>query len=131
MSDVKKLLILLLIALLSGCEKPSPAEPPSAQISLPEALRRAIFEHEGKRYYKIHIDSDEKTRISGRIVSHEELKNLETYGYDPEIGIYLAVYGVQEPDIVNRVFESLQSGGIYTISRQVTDQESEIMHKQP
>ena len=131
MSDVKTFLILLLIALLSGCEKPSTSEPPSAEIELPVALRRSIFEQEGKTYYKVHIDSDKMTRISGRIVSHEELKNLKKYGYAPEIGVYLAVYGVQEPDIVNRVFESLQSGGVYTISRQVADQESEIMQKQP
>ena len=131
MSDLKTTLILLLSALLTGCGKPAPAEPPSAEIGLPVALRRSIFEHEGKTYYKVHVDSDEKIRISGRVVSHEELKNLKEYGYDPEIGIYLAVYGVQEPDIVNRVFESLQSGGVNTILRQVADQESEIMQKQP
>lgn len=131
MSDVKIFLTFLLIALLSGCEKPSPAEPPSAEIELPAALRRSIFEQGGKSYYKVHIDSDKMTRISGRIVSHEELKNLEKYGYEPELGIYLAVHGVQEPDIVNQVFESLQSGGVYTISRQVADQESDVMQKQP
>lgn len=117
------------IAVLSGCGNPSPAVPPSAEISLPEALRKSIFEYEGKNYYKVHIDSDKMTRMSGRIVSHDELKTLKNYEYDPEIGIYLAVYGVQEPDIVNNVFESLQSGGIQTISRHVADQESEIMQK--
>ncbi len=127
MNKMRALLICVLAAVLSGCGKPSPAKPPSAEISLPEALRRSVIEHEGREYYKIHIDSDKMTRISGRVVSHEELKTLKKYEYDPKIGIYMAVYGVQEPAMVNSIFESLQGGGIDTITRQVTDQESEIM----
>jgi len=119
----------MLIAVLSSCGKPSPAKPPGAEIELPEALRRSIFEHEGKKYYKIHIDSDKMARISGRIVSHDELKTLKNYGYDPEVGIYLAVYGLQDSEIVNSIFESLQSGGVHTITRHVAEQESEIMQK--
>ena len=119
----------VLIAVLSGCGKPMPAEPPSAQISLPEALRRAIFEHEGKRYYKIHIDSDEMTRISGRIVSQDELISIKKYEYDSEIGVYLAVYGVQDPGITNTVQEFLMRAGVQTITMNVADEESQIMQK--
>jgi hypothetical protein len=129
MTRIKTILTCVLITVLSGCGKPSPAAPSSADIDLKEALRSSIFDQQGKTYYKIHIDSDGMTRISGRIVSHEELKTLKKYEYDPTIGIYLAVYGDQEPDIVNGVFESLQNGGIHTISRHVSDQESTIMQR--
>ncbi len=129
MNELKTILILLMVAGISGCGKPSPADPPNAEIDLPQALRRSIFEHEGKTYYKIHIDSDKMTRISGRIVSHEELKTITNYEYDPEIGIYLAVYGVQDPGITNSVFDSLQSAGVDTITRHVADEESQIMQE--
>lgn len=59
-------------------------------------------------------------------MSNEELMTLKQHEYDPTIGVYLAVYGDQN---VNGVFESLQNGGIHTISRHVSDQESEIMQK--
>lgn len=130
MTKLKTILSCVLLAVLSGCVNPSPAEPPSAEIGLPEALRRSIFEHEGKSYYKIHIDSDEMTRISGRIVSHDELMNIMKHDYDPEIGVYLAVYGIQEPGITNAVQESLMQGGVRDISMNVADEESEIMQKQ-
>lgn len=126
MTKIKTILTCVLIVVLSGCGKPSPAASPSAEIDLKEALRSSVFEQQGKTYYKIHIDSDGMTRISGRIVSNEELMTLKQHEYDPTIGIYLAVYGDQN---VNGVFESLQNGGIHTISRHVSDQESEIMQK--
>jgi biopolymer transport protein ExbD len=108
---------------------PSPGAQPSAELDLKEALSSSIFVHQGKTYYKIHIDSDGMTRISGRIVSNEELKTLKQHQYDPAIGIYLAVYGDQEHDTVNGVFRSLQNGGVWKISRHVSDQESKIMQR--
>ncbi|QTN33006.1 hypothetical protein HZ994_11980 [Akkermansiaceae bacterium] len=127
---MKEILTCVLIAVLCGCGKPSSAEPPSAEIGLAEALRRSIFEHEGKAYYKIHIDSDKMARISGRIVSHDELMGINKYDYDPEIGVYLAVYGVQDASITNAVQESLMHAGVRTITMNVADEESEIMQKE-
>lgn len=127
---MKTILGCVLVTVLAGCGKSSPSEPPSAEIGLPEALKRSIFEHEGERYYKVHIDSDEMTRISGRIVSNDELTSIMKHEYDPEIGVYLAVYGVQEPDLTNTVQESLMRAGVDTITMNVADEESEIMQKQ-
>tara|TARA_B100000959_G_C14829099_1_gene561094 strand:+ start:107 stop:766 length:660 start_codon:yes stop_codon:yes gene_type:complete len=103
------------------------AKPPSEKIDLPEALRRSTIEHRGEKHYKIHIDSDGMTWISGRIVSNEELKTLYRYSDNREMKIYLFVYGNQDAD---SVFDSLNSVQHWRqISYHSTKQESGIMQK--
>ena len=111
----------------SGSAESSTPKPPSKKLDLSEALRRSIFYHRGEKHYKICLDSDGMTRISGRIVSNEELKTLYTYSDNREMKIYLSVYGNQDADFVFDALNSVQHWS--QISYHSTNQESEIMQK--